>query len=212
MKCRFCNSEIGQGAHFCPNCGKDLSIQQKCANCGEILENDSQFCPHCGAKQSYEQNNKTTNQTKWLLLFLSLILAICAMAWFITRNSSQTKMAEDSQSIENTKSVPIIKDSVTSHHSLNKKENSEKSSTPSQAATKNLGYAIYKGGVLKGKPHGVNGRMVFKTSHLLDSRDPKRRYASPGDYIIGEYYNGHLVQGIWYDSDNQVKGSVIIGR
>ena len=75
-----------------------------------------------------------------------------------------------------------------------------------------MGYATYKGVLVSGKPHGVNGRMVYKTSHLIDSRDPKARYAEPGDYVIGEYYDGHLVQGIWYDANNQVKGSIIIGR
>ena len=81
-----------------------------------------------------------------------------------------------------------------------------------QTGTKNMGYATYKGVLVSGKPHGVNGRMVYKTSHLIDSRDPKARYAEPGDYVIGEYYDGHLVQGIWYDANNQVKGSIIIGR
>lgn len=74
--------------------------------------------------------------------------------------------------------------------------------------SKNLGYATFKGSW----PNDVNGRMVFKTSHVIDSKDPKGRVAEAGDYVIGEWADGHLVQGIWYGSDNQVKGSVIIGR
>ena len=58
----------------------------------------------------------------------------------------------------------------------------------------------------------MNGRMVFTSSHVIDSKDPKGRVAEAGDYVIGEWADGHLVQGIWYGSDNQVKGSVIIGR
>lgn len=76
------------------------------------------------------------------------------------------------------------------------------------SGTKNLGYATFKGTW----PNDVNGRMVFKTSHVIDSRDPKGRMAEAGDYVIGEWSDGHLVQGIWYGADNQVKGSVIIGR
>lgn len=68
------------------------------------------------------------------------------------------------------------------------------------------------GPLRNGRPHGVNGRMIYKTTHLIDNRDPKGRVAEPGDYVIGEYYEGHLVQGIWYDAYNQVKGSIIIGR
>ena len=58
----------------------------------------------------------------------------------------------------------------------------------------------------------MNGRMIFKESHVIDSKDPKKRMAEAGDYVIGEWADGHLVQGIWYGADNQVKGSVIIGR
>lgn len=76
------------------------------------------------------------------------------------------------------------------------------------SGTKNLGYATFKGSW----PSDVNGRMVFTTSHVIDSRDPNGRMAEPGDYVIGEWVNGHLVQGIWYGADNQVKGSVIIGQ
>lgn len=78
--------------------------------------------------------------------------------------------------------------------------------------TKNLGYATFRGALKNGMPHDVNGRLTFKTSHIIDSRDPKGRVAEPGDYVIGEFSDGHLVQGIWYGSDHQVKGSIIIGK
>lgn len=81
-----------------------------------------------------------------------------------------------------------------------------------QNGTKNMGYAIFKGTLVSGRPHGVDGRLTFKRPHQIDSRDPKGRIAEPGDYVIGEFYEGHLVQGIWYDAYNQVKGSIIIGR
>lgn len=77
-----------------------------------------------------------------------------------------------------------------------------------KSGSKNLGYATFKGTW----PNDVNGRMVFNSSHVIDSKDPKKRVAEAGDYVIGEWADGHLVQGIWYGADNQVKGSVIIGR
>ncbi len=86
------------------------------------------------------------------------------------------------------------------------------SSPATVSGTRNLGYATFRGPLRNGRPHGVNGRMIYKTTHLIDNRDPKGRVAEPGDYVIGEYYEGHLVQGIWYDAYNQVKGSIIIGR
>ena len=76
------------------------------------------------------------------------------------------------------------------------------------SGSKNLGYATFKGSW----PNDVNGRMIFNSSHVIDSKDPKKRVAEAGDYVIGEWADGHLVQGIWYGANNQVKGSVIIGR
>ncbi len=79
---------------------------------------------------------------------------------------------------------------------------------PTASGSKNLGYATFKGTW----PNDVNGRMVFTSSHVIDSKDPRKRVAEAGDYIIGEWSDGHLVQGIWYGADNTVKGSVIIGK
>ena len=79
---------------------------------------------------------------------------------------------------------------------------------PASSGSKNLGYATFKGSW----PNDVNGRMVFTSSHVIDSKDPKKRVAEAGDYVIGEWSEGHLVQGIWYGADNQVKGSIIIGK
>ena len=94
---------------------------------------------------------------------------------------------------------------------LETEKKSEPTTAPKPASTggsKNLGYATFKGSW----PNDVNGRMVFKESHVIDSKDPKKRMAEAGDYVIGEWSDGHLVQGIWYGADNQVKGSVIIGK
>ena len=83
-----------------------------------------------------------------------------------------------------------------------------KPSSTGGSGSKDLGYAVFKGSW----PNDVNGRMIFRSSHIIDSRDAKGRVAEPGDYVIGEFSEGHLVQGIWYGADNQVKGSIIIGK
>ena len=81
----------------------------------------------------------------------------------------------------------------------------------SASGTKDLGYAVYKGTLKNGKPDGVNGRLTFKTQHVIDSKDPKGRVAEAGDYVIGEFVDGHLVQGRWYGADNTLKGGIMIG-
>ena len=93
--------------------------------------------------------------------------------------------------------------------------NSDTKPAPAQtivSGSKDLGYAIFKGTLRNGQPDDVRGRLTFKSSHVIDSRDPKKRVAEAGDYVIGEFSEGHLVQGIWYGADNQAKGSVLIGK
>ncbi|WP_413854834.1 hypothetical protein [Candidatus Ruminimicrobium bovinum] len=91
----------------------------------------------------------------------------------------------------------------------------EKTKTVSQPARPKVtqfSYGSFKGNLKNGQPHDVNGTMTYTSRHLIDSRDPQKRYAEPGDYVIGEFSDGKLVQGVWYDRTNTVKGSIIIGK
>lgn len=78
------------------------------------------------------------------------------------------------------------------------------------ASARSLDYGKWSGAWKNGKPNGT-GTMRYTKEYLIDNRDPQKRVAKAGDYIIGEYANGRLVQGVWYDSSNNVKGSIIIG-
>lgn len=113
-------------------------------------------------------------------------------------------------------SLQAVADSLTALAAQNSKQQPTQATTPSirpvapatVSGSKDLGYATFKGSW----PNDVNGRLIFNSAHVIDSRDPKGRVAEAGDYVIGEFSEGHLVQGIWYGADNQVKGSVIIGK
>lgn len=113
-------------------------------------------------------------------------------------------------------SLQAVADSLTALAVQNSKQQPTQATTPSTrpvapatvSGSKDLGYATFKGSW----PNDVNGRLIFNSAHVIDSRDPKGRMAEAGDYVIGEFSEGHLVQGIWYGADNQVKGSVIIGK
>ena len=118
------------------------------------------------------------------------------------------QMAAENQKLKDSLATAEAAKQQAEEDAKKKKEDGVKPQPQPGGGSKNLGYATFKGSW----PNDVNGRMVFKTSHVIDSKDPKGRVAEAGDYVIGEWADGHLVQGIWYGADNQVKGSVIIGR
>lgn len=82
--------------------------------------------------------------------------------------------------------------------------------TGGNSGTVNLGYGKFSGSLKNGKPNGM-GTLRYTTAHIIDSRDPKGRMAEAGDYVTGEWKDGKLVQGRWFDSSNNSKGALMIG-
>lgn len=69
----------------------------------------------------------------------------------------------------------------------------------------------YVGEMKNGVLHGF-GTYYFKSHQLISKKDLKERYAEAGDYLIGEWYQGNVVNGKLYDGNNNVKEVIIIGR
>ena len=84
--------------------------------------------------------------------------------------------------------------------------NSNDSSNDSYRGTVSVSGGSYTGELKNGKPHGM-GTVRYNSRTLIDSRDPKKRYAEAGDYLVGEFYEGRLVQGKLNN-----KETIIIGR
>ena len=191
-----------------------------CAECGKPLRE----CP----PPKKGGNGKLIGIIAGVVVLLAIIGGIIAMSGSGEETPKQepvTVAPVDSDSIKVAQMAAEnqrLKDSLSAVEAENAKKqdapvqkqvaapttSSSKPKPVTSSGSKNLGYATFKGSW----PNDVNGRMVFNTSHIIDSRDPKGRVAEAGDYVIGEWSDGHLVQGIWYGADNQVKGSVIIGR
>ena len=77
--------------------------------------------------------------------------------------------------------------------------------------TLNLSYGKYTGSIKGGYPHG-QGRLVYTTSRQINRNDMKGRTANPGDYVIGEFFNGFVVYGKHYDSEGNLLESLTIGQ
>lgn len=71
--------------------------------------------------------------------------------------------------------------------------------------------AVFTGTLKGGMPHG-QGRLTFKRTQQIDAHDEKCRTANRNDYIIGEWYNGHLVFGTLYNKEGMVLGSIRLGK
>ena len=213
-----------------------ICLNDNCEKCKskevqEIPARKEFVCPECGKPLRECPPPKKGGNTKLIGIIAGVVVLLAIIGGIITfSGDSEDKPAPASvpEVTENTDSIKAaqeaaeqqrIKDSLDAVAAAEaaKKQEAEKKTEPAPAAqkpaksasgSKNLGYATFKGSW----PNDVNGRMIFTSSHVIDSKDPKKRVAEAGDYVIGEWADGHLVQGIWYGSDNQVKGSVIIGR
>lgn len=75
MKCKNCNTELQEGAVYCPECGAKVnsdvpSTPLKCRNCGADLTPGAKFCAQCGAataqpaEQPIEQQAETAQSTE----------------------------------------------------------------------------------------------------------------------------------------------------
>ena len=211
-----------------------ICLNDNCEKCKskevqEIPARKEFVCPECGKPLRECPPPKKGGNTKLIGIIAGAVALLAIIGGIITFSGSgeETPKQEpvavapvDSDSIKAAQMEAEnqrLKDSLAAVEAANAKKQetpvakpSAVPATPKPAASssKNLGYATFKGSW----PNDVNGRMVFTSSHVIDIKDPKKRVAEAGDYVIGEWADGHLVQGIWYGSDNQVKGSVIIGR
>ena len=192
------------------------SFDFKCQECGKELY------PLEEKKKRKKSNHLITAITVAVVVLVAILGSVIAFSGESSDDQQNLSPITDTiATIDSTETiVPIKKDTVVVTDTVvqrdtikvevaSKTKPIESKPKPVAAySSKDLGYATFKGSW----PNDVNGRMIFNSSHVIDSKDPKKRVAEAGDYVIGEWSDGHLVQGIWYGSDNRVKGSIIIGK
>jgi len=99
---------------------------------------------------------------------------------------------------------PIVKESV--------KPKTTASAAPKGRQTKTFSDGSkYVGEMKNGKMDGL-GTYYYNSEQLISDRDLKKRVASKGDYVTGEWYEGRLVNGKQFDAENNQKAVIIIGR
>lgn len=83
--------------------------------------------------------------------------------------------------------------------------------TTAPSNTLSFAYGKYTGDIKNGKADG-QGKMVYSTRTLISKYDRKQRYAEPGQYIIGTWYNNLLDNGQLFAPNGDMLEVITIGR
>lgn len=182
-----------------------LSFDKPQTNHGDSPEQTQEHAPSVPHKTKDEHK---LSKPSWLLwpLFI-LVVALLSMFLWPEKPVQQPKTVE--------KDVPV---KVIQQAEPVKREVKEASKTikpqplkqPKASNEKDLGYAIWYGKCVNGRPDGY-GTMTFRKATRIDSRDDQGRIAQSGDKIKGNYVNGHLEYGTWIKSDGS-KEEILIGQ
>ena len=150
-----------------------------------------------------EQRKNKTHTTLWILIVILALLAAFAVIYFLN--------SREDQSIDN-KAIPekVIDEEPEEKEEI-KDETSNITVEPVKKKVSDSHLDSFSGAVRNGYPNGT-GTYTFKKARRIDVHDSKVREAKPGDYIIGEWENGHLIQGKWYSADGSLIEVLLIGK
>ena len=209
----------------------------KIADTKEIVEvnlGDEFICPECGGMLVEEKKQLSK---KWILYTGISVVLIGSILFFFIK--SKVEQVTDVGTVVE-KAITTI-DSITDEGNDIKKDFNESTNTlPSREktepvvttakpengpktggvvsetqkktnATVKYDFGYYEGPTINDLPHG-QGIMYFNERHIINPKDPLKRYAEAGDYVSGVFHNGYLVNGKLYGKDKQQKEAIIIGQ
>ncbi len=209
----------------CPKC-KGKEVQQ-------IPMRKEFVCAECGSELRECPPPKKRSNKLILIIVASVVIIGGVIAAIVIPKGSDTDvtdlsntqnkltveenntLAVNTTSADDTTSTDV--DSIASP-SHNEKNLEQEVTTVKKAASKSnsttgglsLSYGKYTGAIKNGYPHG-QGKLTYTTNRVINKNDPKGRTANPGDYVIGEFFNGFVVYGKHYNSSGELLESLNIG-
>lgn len=215
---------VGKCKNFGP-CGLANSQRQQivtddeaefvCAECGTELEK----VELCGAAS--ERKNHQGRVKIVIAIVAVLLISMGIIYWMNARDSSgvdqEQKVAETVDSLQDHDEVYTEESGVAAGEGEESEETYAVALDSADVKTLNgvgsvaLSFGVYKGEVREGRPHGV-GTLYYRKDHRISKYDGQERRAEPGDYIVGEFNKGELVQGKWFNVEKKQKGVIMIGR
>lgn len=209
-----------------------LSTRQKIASCG-VQDQDFQNIatlllghPVASPREKTETaapvaKGKQPNK-KILYYILGALVLVALLVWlFILRPKPGPRPEPgkpvDSLLVDTTARVPEVKkDTVSTPPATGDTrkdnttiDNTKKDNTKKEVVKNELA-DTFTGTIRNGYPDGY-GTYTFKQSRRIDMHDPEKRMAQKGDYIKGDWTNGHLNYGEWYGADGVKKGNIELG-
>ena len=209
-----------------------LSTRQKIASCG-VQDLDFQNIatlllghPVASPREKTETaapvaKGKQPNK-KILYYILGALVLVALLVWlFILRPKPGPRPEPgkpvDSLLVDTTARVPEVKkDTVSTPPATGDTrkdnttiDNTKKDNTKKEVVKNELA-DTFTGTIRNGYPDGY-GTYTFKQPRRIDMHDPEKRMAQKGDYIKGDWTNGHLNYGEWYGADGVKKGNIELG-
>lgn len=128
------------------------------------------------------------------------IIALLIVGYFLYHNKPKSTPPLDTTPID---TVEVV-DSVT----LEIIPDTLKTQPP--VIQKNENGNTFSGRILSGYPNGF-GTYTFRQARRIDMHDSEERTALAGDYIVGDWKDGHLNHGEWFGADGRSKGYILLG-
>lgn len=199
------------------------------------------LCSECGKELRECPPPKKKNSKKSLYISVVAILIVgVIIGGFVVSPSEKDELTtlplSDSVVMDNTPELEIIsepkpdtvvvtdtvvlRDTIVENNTITTSETistktivnttSTQTNEESGNRTIRLSYGTYTGATKNGFPHG-QGRLVYSNNRQINRNDIKGRKANPGDYVIGEFFNGFVVYGKHYDSEGNLLESLNFG-
>lgn len=142
-----------------------------------------------------------------IILSVVGILAAGGGAYFLLNRPKEAQPVAQEQPAVQVQEQPVAK-AQEQPKTAAPKTAAPKANTPAPAASASTN--TFSGTVVNGYPDGF-GTYTFKTRRRIDMHDAEERYAEPGDYIKGDWRDGHLNYGEWYDAQGNKKAFIRLG-
>ena len=199
-----------------------LSTRQKIASCGNqeqdfqniatVLLGHPVTSPREKPEPALPAAKRDKPNRKVFLFILGALLLAALLLWLFFMRPKPELPPEpgkpvDSLLVDTAARVPEVrKDTLvtpTPQGDTKKKETKKEE-------VKNVNADTFTGTIKNGYPDGY-GTYTFKTSRRIDMHDPEKRVAQKGDYIVGDWNNGHLNYGEWYGANGVKKAFIELG-